>query len=72
MAHVVKFPGGGTAISLGPQSPDEIQALIERRHKIAMDYCEKKGWPTDFEKLSWEQVLEVRALPEWKNAGNVQ
>ena len=69
MAHPVKFPGGGTGISIGPQSPEEIQGIITRRHHVAMDYCKKKGWPTDPESLSWDQILEIRELPEWKLAG---
>ena len=69
MAHVVKLPGGGACLSLGPQSVEEIQALIERRHKISVGYCERMGWPADPEKLSWDQILEIRALPEWKSAG---
>ena len=69
MAHVVKLPGGGTAISLGPQTAEELQGMIDRRHQVVLDYCKKMGWSPDPEKLTIEQILEIRDQPEWKNAG---
>ena len=44
-------------------------AFIERRHKVVMDYCKKMGWPLDVEKLSIEQILEIRETKKWKDAG---
>lgn len=39
------------------------------RSDVALAHCERKGWPTDPDALSIAQVLEIRALPEWINAG---
>ena len=42
-----------------------ILIIIQERDEIVKKYCEEKGW--DFKNLSIEQLLEVRALPEWQN-----
>ena len=41
--------------------------VLAGRAKFAEEYCKKKGWPTEIEKLSIDQLLEVRAQPGWKN-----
>lgn len=40
-----------------------------KRAQVVSDYCEKKGWPIEPGKLSFEQILEIRATQEWIDAG---
>ena len=66
--YKIRIPGGGTAIHMGSeQEARERQALIDARHAFILAYTEKKGWDSDPEKLSIEQILEIRAQPGWKN-----
>ena len=44
-------------------------SVIADRQKIAADYCKQKGWPTDPEALTMDQIMEIRQQPEWINAG---
>lgn len=46
-----------------------INKTISTRQEISLKYCKEKGWPTDPEQLSFDQILEIRALPEWIKAG---
>ncbi len=45
-----------------------MNEIIIKRIAIAEKYCREKGWPTKPEELTFEQILEIRALPSWKNA----
>lgn len=49
---------------------EKVNELIARRGKIAKDYCVSKGWPIDPVELSFDQILEIRALDSWKNVPN--
>lgn len=40
-------------------------ALVMARDRVAREYCSTKGWA--MENISVAQILEIRALPEWKN-----
>lgn len=51
-------------MSFNQKQHDEI---IRRRHKIVVDYCEKKGWSGNPHAMSWTQIMEVRGLKEWKD-----
>lgn len=46
---------------------NKIEIIIQKRGEIVKKYCEKKGW--DFNDLSFEQIIEIRSLTEWQNAG---
>lgn len=46
---------------------EEAKKIIERRHEISTEYCKSKGWTTDFTKLDFEQIMEIRSLDSWKN-----
>jgi len=46
----------------------KFEEIIMKRDKITEDYCCKKGWDRD--KLTFEQILEIRNLKEWKEAIN--
>ena len=50
----------------------KLPAFIEKRHKVVTNYCKKMGWPLDVEKLSIEQILEIRKTREWKDAGKIK
>ena len=51
------------------QEQAKIQKLIDARHAVAEAHCKANGWPTNPEHLTMAQILEIRALPEWKDAG---
>ena len=53
------------ANTLVENNPGETWIL--KRAKIVTDYCELKGWDSD--NLSMEQILEIRNLKSWKDAG---
>lgn len=42
--------------------------VFARRHEIAMAHCRANGWPEDPTLLTWEQIMQIRALPEWIDA----
>lgn len=64
----VKLPGGvGSVVLTGDDAQNaETVRIIEARYAFGVAFCEKMGWPTDFAKLSIEQILEVRSQPGWK------
>lgn len=65
--YVIKLPGG--AVAYAPRGDAaRHQKVVDARHEFVVGYCKSKGWPTDLEQLSWEQVMEIRAQPGWKNA----
>lgn len=43
----------------------ENDPILKERDRVVKEYCEKKGWKVD--ELSFEQIKEIRDLPEWKN-----
>jgi hypothetical protein len=45
---------------------EQSQEIINRRHKIVCDYCEKMGWEANPETLTIEQIMEIRSQKEWK------
>jgi hypothetical protein len=45
---------------------EQSQEIINRRHKIVCDYCAKMGWEANPEKLTIEQIMEIRSKKEWK------
>jgi hypothetical protein len=52
-----------------PDRRATMQAVIDARHAVAMAHCRAKGWPEDPANLSFAQIFEIRALPEWVEAG---
>lgn len=48
------------------------EVIGKARIYIARKYCESKGWPLEPEKLSIEQVLEIREQPSWKEPNVVR
>jgi hypothetical protein len=51
-------------VTLYGASPAQI-ATISHRDSFIRDYAETKGW--DVNKLTFEQVLEIRKQEGWKN-----
>ena len=43
------------------------RGLIEERDRVATEWCRENG--KDKDNLSIEDVLAIRALPEWQAAG---
>lgn len=70
MSKIVTVLKNGTLIETtgNGMSEEQISKTIISRQQIAHDYCIKKGWSTNPSELSFEQILEIRELPEWKNA----
>jgi hypothetical protein len=71
MTQVKVILGNGSMIDVSSNTHDAdgIKKVILSRQKIAYDYCNKKGWPTEPEKLSFEQILEIRKQQSWIDAG---
>lgn len=44
----------------------EQEAFLIARGEFAKEYCRKKGWPVEPEKLSIEQIMEIRQQDGWK------
>ena len=49
--------------------PAEREA-IEERHRVIDEWCRANG--KDRDSLSSEDMIAIRALPEWQNAGKAQ
>lgn len=68
----INVPGFGPVFHSGsPEEVEKHQRLVNARMEFTMNYCREKGWPVpgepNFEeRISIEQVLEVRAQPGWK------
>lgn len=48
------------------QAPGHADTILDR-DAVVKSYCQDKGWNPD--DLTIEQILEIRALPDWINAG---
>ncbi len=69
MATKLPLPGGDLELhSSGDLSKDPEVRLIYNRGRFSQDYAARQGWSTDFSKLSFEQIIEIRSQPEWKHA----
>ncbi len=68
--YTAKMPNGMTVFCPSGDA-DEHQEMINRRDKVVRAYCQKQGWPTDATQLSIDQILQIRATDEWKNAGSI-
>jgi len=63
----VKLPFGMKAFHVGSdEEARRIEDLARKRVAFATDYMVEKGWGTNPDLLSIEQILEIRAQPGWK------
>lgn len=69
MATTINIPGGMELWSSGDLKNDPHARIIHNRGRFTQEYAASKGWPTEFTKLSIDQILEIRDQPEWKHAG---
>ncbi len=60
---------GMVTVTHSTKDADSLMKAVVSRQQIAADYCIKKGWPTNPAELSFEQIFEIRKLPEWIEAG---
>lgn len=71
--RTIEDPFGRLVVWAGdPADRDAIQDLVAARGAFATEYARSRGWigvddVLDPEALSWEQVMEIRAQPGWKN-----
>lgn len=65
--RAVPIPGGGFAITNSREEEARLRVIIARRGEIADRFAAARGKTRD--QLTLEEVLKVRALPEWKAAG---
>lgn len=42
-----------------------MEEIIRRRHEIVIAYCKKMGWEANPEKLTFEQIMEIRKQQDW-------
>lgn len=61
----VQLPNGMVAFDMS-DDPKGAQRTINARHEFMVAYCTEKGWPTNPEDLSLEQIMEVRSQEGWK------
>lgn len=69
MATTIDIPGGAKLWSPGDLKNDPHARIVHNRGRFSQEYAASKGWPTEFSKLSIDQILEIRDQPEWKHAG---
>lgn len=43
-----------------------MEEIIRRRHEVVVEYCKKMGWEANPDKLTIEQIMEIRSQKEWK------
>ena len=68
MAHLIKIPGGGVAISMKDEAgANREQAIINARHEFCLKYAKEKGWGDTLESLSIMQILEICDQEKWKH-----
>ena len=69
----VRMPdGSGLQSAVHPGSEQEARKLersLQARHDFNLKYMAEQGWGDDVRELSIEQIMEIRAQPEWKAAG---
>ena len=61
----IDLPGSGT-LYVRDAAADAVQQSVTKRHAVVVRECEARGW--DIDNLGIEQILKIRALPEWKDA----
>lgn len=65
----VKLASGSVLTVTHESDAARVQRTVSQRHAIAMAYCREQGWPEDPSELTMEQILEIRRLPAWQEAG---
>lgn len=60
-------PFGSVLMPGTVEENDRKQKILYARHKFVTDECSRRGWPKDFNKLSIDQVMEIREMEDWKN-----
>lgn len=43
-----------------------MEEIIRRRHEVVVAYCKKMGWEANPDKLTIDQIMEIRSQKEWK------
>jgi hypothetical protein len=71
MAQIkVVLPNSGiVSVSSNNLNEQQLANSVNNRQRIAYDYCQSKGWPTDPTELSFDQILEIRKQQNWIDAG---
>ena len=46
---------------------EQSTEIIQRRHQIVLDYCEKMGWEANPSTMTIDQIMEIRATSEWRD-----
>ncbi len=63
----IETPAG---LAFHPGTAEEAEAankILWARHRFVVAYCESKGWPTNPDELSLDQIFEIREQDGWKN-----
>jgi hypothetical protein len=47
---------------------EETRKILELRGEFSKRYCEERGW--DMANITFDQILEIRKQPEWKDPLN--
>lgn len=66
--NIIDAPlGGGQILHFGTaESAEEHKRVIDARAEFSLRYMKENGWGDDPTKISIQQLMEIRAQPEWK------
>lgn len=59
----VTIPYTDHNIIVDEENLESVLKMLNTRNEIATTYCKVKGW--DVAELTFEQIIEIRSLPEW-------
>lgn len=69
----LKIRGLGSVLHTGTEEEfEEQKKLLNARVDFVAKYCQERGWPVPGEpgfeeRITMEQVMEIRSQPGWKN-----
>jgi hypothetical protein len=63
----IRLPTGDVAFLPGADEATvkQHERFLKARYDFAIKYAAEKGWGTDVDHLTLEQILEIRRQPSW-------
>jgi len=64
----IELPNGTTVFTHGTQAEaDRQKKFLEARYAFSKKYAKEKGWGEDLDKLSLDQIFEIRKQAGWQS-----